>query len=139
MESHCSITTRPFGMASGDWTCRSSWFRRSLRRNSWSTAPNSRSSSAHNFHRREADPHAFRDSDLQRNALFERFHMTDHANHFAARVQRIERVERNLQRLAVERAETFIEEQRVDGRLETHQIGQSQRQRKTHQEAFTAR
>src|SRR5471032_2367566 len=122
MASHCSITMRPFGMASGDSTCRSSWFRRSRRRNSWTASPNSCFSSAHNFHRREADPHTFCDSDLQRNALFERFHVTDHANHFAACVQRIECVERNLQRLTVERAETFIEEQRVDGSLETHQV-----------------
>src|SRR6202022_322917 len=115
----CSITRLLCKTMNGAWTCRSSLSRKLRLKKSWCAGTNSRPSRAHYFHRRKADSDAFRYSDLQGDALFKRFHVTDHANHLAARIQRVEGVQRDFQCLAIERAETFIEEQGVNGRLET--------------------
>ena len=57
------------------------------------------------------DAAAFVYLDLCRDALFEPFDMADDADHFAAGVQRVEGVEGDVQRIAVECAEAFIEEE----------------------------
>ena len=49
--------------------------------------------------------------------------MADHADGFSGGVQRVERIQRGIQRFAVERPEPFIEEQRVNARFVTDQIG----------------
>ena len=58
--------------------------------------------------------------DLHRNALFHRLNVADHADGFAGGVQRVERIQRGIQRFAVQRAESFVEEQGIDPRLVTH-------------------
>lgn len=68
--------------------------------------------------------------DLHRNTLFHRLYVADHADGFPGGVQRVERIQRRIQRLTVERAEPFIQEQRIDPRFMTHQIGKRQRQRR---------
>ena len=62
--------------------------------------------------------------------------MADHADDFAAGVERIQRVQRGIERFAVERTEAFIEEQRVDARFMADQVGERQRQREADEEAF---
>ena len=64
--------------------------------------------------------------------------MADHADGFPGGVQRIKRIQRGIQRFAVERAKPFIQEQRIDPCFVTHQIGKRQRQRQTDQEALAA-
>ena len=61
--------------------------------------------------------------DLHRNTLFHRLNVADHADGFPGGVQRVERVQRGVQRFAVERAESLIQEQRVNARFVTDQIG----------------
>ena len=65
--------------------------------------------------------------------------MAYHADGFPGGIQRVERIQRGVQRLAVERAETFIQEQRIDSRFVAHQVRKCQRQRQTDEEAFAAR
>ncbi len=64
--------------------------------------------------------------------------MADDTNGFASGVERIERIQGGIQRFAVQRAETFVEEQGVNSRFVADQIGQRQRQRQTHEEALAA-
>lgn len=47
--------------------------------------------------------------DLHRNTLFHCLYVADHANVFPGGVQRVERIQRGVQRFAVERAESFIQ------------------------------
>lgn len=49
--------------------------------------------------------------DLHRNALFHGFNVAYHADDFTAGVERIQRIERGIQRFAVQGAKTFIKEQ----------------------------
>ena len=64
-----------------------------------------------NHHARIPDAAALFDPDLCGNALFQAFDVADDANHLAAGVQRVERIERDFQRVAVERAEAFVQKQ----------------------------
>ena len=64
--------------------------------------------------------------------------MAYHADHLAAGIQGVERIQRSIERFAIERAEPFIKKQRIDARFVAHQIGQRQRQRQADKEAFTA-
>ncbi|MNY56084.1 hypothetical protein D3C86_1921260 [compost metagenome] len=75
---------------------------------------------------------------LHRNPFLHRLDVADHADHLAAGIQAVEGVQGDFQGFAIEGAEAFVEEQRVDAGLVADQIGQRQRQRKAHQEAFTA-
>jgi hypothetical protein len=77
--------------------------------------------------------------DLHRNTLFHRLNVADHADGFPGGVQRVERIQRGIQRFTVERAEPFIQEQGIDPRFMAHQIGKRQRQRQADQEALAAR
>ena len=76
--------------------------------------------------------------DLRRNTLFHRLDMADDANHLATGVERIEGGQRNFQRVAIERAKTFVKKKRINRSLVTHQIRQCQGQRQADQKAFTA-
>ena len=85
-----------------------------------------------------ADATAFINADLDRNAFLQALHMADHANGLAAGVERIECCERDFQRLAVECAEAFVEEERVDRGLVTDQIGEGEGQREADEKALAA-
>ncbi len=62
--------------------------------------------------------------------------MADDADGFAAGVQGIQRVERDVQGFGVQRAKPFVQEQRVNACFMAHQIRERQRQRQADQEAF---
>jgi hypothetical protein len=61
--------------------------------------------------------------------------VADDADHLAAGVQRVQGGQRHFQRVAVQRAKAFVQEQRVDRGLVADQIGQRQCQRQADQEA----
>ena len=77
-------------------------------------------------------------ADLGGDAVLQTFDVADDADHLAAGIQGVERVECHVQRFGVERSEAFVEEQRVDGGLVADQIGQRQRQSQADQEALAA-
>ncbi|CAH0279213.1 hypothetical protein SRABI106_03239 [Rahnella aquatilis] len=80
----------------------------------------------------------FGDFDLHRNTVFHRLDMADHADGFTRGIQAVERIQRGIQRVGIERTETFVEEQRVDTGFIADQIGQRQGQCQADQEAFAA-
>ena len=64
--------------------------------------------------------------------------MADHTNHLAAGVEGIKGIQRNFQGVAIERAETFVEEKRIDRGLVADQIGKGNGQRQTDQKSLAA-
>lgn len=58
-------------------------------------------------------PHArtFLQANLGWDAFLQALHVADHTHHLSGCVERIQRVERHVQRFGVQRAEAFIEEQ----------------------------
>src|SRR5690606_29415889 len=76
---------------------------------------------------------------LHRNALLHRLDMTDHADGLAAGIKVVQRIQRHLQRLAIQRAEALVEKQRIDAGLVADQIRQCQRQGQADQETLAAR
>jgi len=64
--------------------------------------------------------------------------VADHADHLAAGVERVEGVEGDFQGVGVERAEAFVEEERVDAGLVADQVGEGEGQRQADQETFAA-
>ena len=65
--------------------------------------------------------------------------MADDANHLAAGVQCVQRTQRHFERVAIERAKAFVEEQRINRGFAAHQVRQRQRQRQADQERLPAR
>lgn len=57
--------------------------------------------------------------------------LADNADHLAAGVERVEGIQREVQRVGVEGAEAFVEEERVDRGLVAEQIGQRQAEQET--------
>lgn len=86
----------------------------------------------------DAEPVDLFHFDLHRNALFHRLDVADHANGFTGSIQAVQCVQRGIEGFGVQRAEAFVEEQRVDAGFVADQIGQRQRQRQADQEALAA-
>ena len=86
-------------------------------------------------------PHAtaFLHPHLHGDAFLERLHVADDADHLAAVVEPVQRGECDLQRVGIERAEAFVEEQGVDGGLVADQVGQRQCQGQADEEGLAAR
>lgn len=64
--------------------------------------------------------------------------MANHTDGFATGVQGIQRIKGGIQRFAIQRAKTFIKEQRVNTCFMADQIRKRQRQRQTNEETFAA-
>ena len=84
------------------------------------------------------NPAALFNANLRRDAFLHAFYVADDADHLAAGVQCVEGVERDVQRVGVEGAEAFVEEQRVNRGLVADQVGEGEGQRQADQEAFPA-
>ena len=75
-------------------------------------------------------------ADLGGDAFLEAFDVADDADHLAAGVEGVERGEGGFEGVAVEGAEAFIEEERIDRGFVADQIGERQRQRQADEEAL---
>ena len=60
------------------------------------------------------NPTALFNPNLCRDAFLHAFNVTDHADHLAAGVERVEGIQGDVQGIGVEGAEAFVEEERVD-------------------------
>lgn len=59
---------------------------------------------------------------LHGDTFFHGFHMANHTDGLPAGIQRVERIQRGVQRFAIKRAEAFVEEQRINARFMADQI-----------------
>lgn len=59
---------------------------------------------------------------LHRDTFFHGFHVANHTDGLPAGIQRVERIQRGVQRFAIKRAEAFVEEQRINARFMADQI-----------------
>ena len=80
------------------------------------------------------NPAALFNANLRWDAFLHAFDVADDADHLAAGVQRVEGVQGDVQRVGVDGAEAFVEEERVDRGLVAEQI----RQRQADQEIFAS-
>jgi hypothetical protein len=63
---------------------------------------------------------------LRRYPLLHRLDMTNHPNHLPRRIQIIQRIQSNIQRLRIQGAKPFIKKQRVNTGFMAHQVRQGQ-------------
>src|ERR1043166_3513713 len=81
----------------------------------------------------------FFDDDLRGDPFFQKIHMRDHANSLAVLTEGFQCGNRHVQRVGIERAETFIYEKGLNANVAAGNIGQAKGERQAGEKALAAR